>query len=34
VAIADRLLQRLGVAPEHQVAGAYLDLLPSLDERR
>jgi adenylate cyclase class IV len=34
VAIADRLLQRLGVAPEQQVAGAYLDLLPSLDERR
>ena len=34
VAIADRLLQRLGVAPEQRVAGAYLDLLPSLDARR
>jgi adenylate cyclase class IV len=33
-AVAERLLQRLGVAPEQQVAGAYLDLLPSLDERR
>jgi adenylate cyclase class IV len=31
--IAERLLQRLGVAPGQRLAGAYLDLLPNLDER-
>jgi len=31
-AIAERLLQRLGVAAGQRLAGAYLDLLPRLDE--